>query len=411
MDLRRLPEAWYELEYGQGSEYGVEEEAAALAVLRSGAPGAARPVQEFEEAFAAYCGVPHAAAVSSGTAALELAMIALGVGRGDEVVTTPLSWISTASAATAQGARVVFADVDPRTFTLDPESVASKLSPRTKAIIAVHLYGQPCDMDALLALARPRGIRVVEDCAHAPGAEYNGRKAGSIGDIGTFSFGQQKNMGVFGEGGMAVTRDAGLLERMRSHRWLCCRGYDPGGKYGRIDENELPMGKRYWRLEFEDAGHNFRMTALHAAIGLVQLGKLDELNARRIRIAAEYSERLAGAPGITLPHVAPWAKHVFHIYCALLDGESGLHKENFLWELYTEKRVKAWSHYMPIHLTAAYRKRGHREGECPVAEALFERYISLPIHPRLTAEAVEHLTRSVREMAERSCRRAAPARR
>jgi perosamine synthetase len=405
----RLPDAVYDLEYGNGTEYGPEEEAAALEVLRSGAPGSARPVQEFEEAFAAYCGAPHALAVSSGTAALQLAMIAAGVGPGDEVVTTPLSWISTANGATAQGARVLFADVDPRTFTLDPASVARKLTSRTKAIVAVHLYGQCCDMDALLALARPRGICVVEDCAHAPGAGYKGRKVGSIGDIGIFSFGQQKNMGTFGEGGMAVTHNAGLLERMRSYRWLCCHGYDPQGKYGKLDDTRRPMGKQYWHLEFDDAGYNFRMTGLQAAIGLAQLRKLDELNTRRIRIAGEYSRRLAGIPGLTLPYVAPWSRHVFHIYCVLLEGGFGMSKEDFMWELCAQKRIKPWSHYMPIHLTAAYRRRGHHEGECPIAEALFHRYVSLPIHPRLKPQAVEYLTRSVREVSEQGRLRAAPA--
>jgi perosamine synthetase len=405
----RLPEPLYDLEYGHGSEYGPEEEAAVLALLRAGSPQAARPVEQFEEAFAAYCGVPHGVAASSGTAALQLALTAAGVRPGDEVITTPLSWLSTASAATTQGASVVFADVDPRTFTLDPDAVARKLTPRTKAIIAVHLYGQCCDMDALLELARPRGIVVVEDCAHAPGAEYKGRKAGSMGDIGIYSFGQQKNMGTFGEGGMAVTCDAGLAERMRSYRWLCCRGYDPQGKYGKLDETERPMGKAYWRLEFDDAGYNFRMTGLHAAIGLAQLRKLDELNARRIRIAAEYSERLAGVPGLTVPYVEPWAKHVFHIYCVLLDREFGMSKEDFMWELATRKRIRPWSHYMPIHLTAAYRKHGHREGECPAAEGLFDRHVSLPIHPRLKPEAVEYLTRSVRELAERGRTSAASA--
>ena len=404
----RVPEALYELEYGNGTEYGPEEEAAALEVLRSGAPGSARPVLEFEEAFAAYCGVPHAVAVSSGTAALQLAMIAAEIGPGDEVVTTPLSWISTANGAATQGARVVFADVDPRTFTLDPASVQSKLTPRTKAIVAVHLYGQCCDMDALLALARPRGILVVEDCAHSPGAEYKGRKAGSMGDIGIFSFGQQKNMGCFGEGGMAVTRQAGLMERMRTYRWLCCRGHDPQGKYGKLDEFHQPMGKRYWRLEFDDIGYNFRMTGLQAAIGRAQLRKLDELNARRIRTAGEYTRRLEDVQGLMLPYVAQWVRHVFHIYCVLLEPDFGMSKEDFMWDL-AQHGVKPWSHYMPIHLTAAYRKRGHRQGECPVAEDVFQRCVSLPIHPRLKPEGVEHLARTVRAVAQQARLRAMSA--
>jgi dTDP-4-amino-4,6-dideoxygalactose transaminase len=396
----KWPAVLHELEYGQGSCYGAEEEAAVIEAIRAGAQSCGAMVQEFETAFAAFCGAPHALAVSSGTAALELAMIALEVQPGDEVITTPLSWISTANGAAARGADVVFADIDPRTYTLDSACVARKLTPRTKAIIAVHLYGQCCDMDALLALARPRGIRVLEDCAHAPGAEYKGRRAGSLGDIAIFSFGQQKNMGTLGEGGMAVTSDARLLERMRSHRWLCCEGHDPQGKYGHIDEQRQPMGKRYWRLDFEDVGRNFRMTDAQAAAGLVQLRRLDGLNERRRRIAEEYNLSLAGIRGLIAPYAAAESKHVFHIYCVRVQPEFGMNKEEFMWELYMQKRIKPWSHYVPIHLTTAYSNRGHRRGECPVAERVYEECVSLPIHPRLKQEGVRYLTKSVRELAE-----------
>lgn len=403
-DRMQLPKVVYDLEYGQGSCYGAEEEVAVLEALRQGAQSGGPMVQQFEREFAAYCAVPQALAVSSGTAALQLAMIAAGVGPGDEVITTPLTWIATANAATLQGGAVVFADVDPRTFTLDPESVARKLTPRTKAIIAVHLYGQCCDMEALMALARPRGIRVVEDCAHAPGAGRHGRKAGSMGDIGIFSFGQQKNMGTLGEGGMVVTGDAELFARMQSHRWLCCQGYDPQGKYGRLDQDRQPMGKRYWLLDFEDVGHNFRMTDVQAAAGLAQLRKLDALNDTRIRIAGEYTRRLAGVPGLTLPLVAACNHHVFHIYGVLVEPELGWTKEEFMWELYTRKGIKPWSHYVPVHLTTAYRSLGHGEGECPAAEALFQKYVSLPIHPRLRPEAVDYLVESVGELANEKAR-------
>src|SRR5579863_1156306 len=188
-----LPKAIHELEYGQGSMYGPEEEAALHDVLCSGAPSCGPKVKQFEESFASYCGAAYGLAVTSGTTGLQLAAIAARLGPGDEVITTPISWISTANAAAALGAKVVFADVHPRTLNLDPQSVSDKISDRTKVILPVHLYGQCCDMDVLSALARPRGIVVVEDAAHAAGAEYKGRKAGSLGDIGVFSFHQQKN--------------------------------------------------------------------------------------------------------------------------------------------------------------------------------------------------------------------------
>jgi perosamine synthetase len=394
-----LPKAIHELEYGQGSIYGPEEEAALHDVLCSGAPSCGPKVKQFEESFAGYCGAAYGLAVTSGTTGLQLAAIAALLGPGDEVITTPISWISTANAAASQGAKVVFADVDPRTLNLDPASVAAKITDRTKAIIVVHLYGQCCDMDPIMEVARQRDILVIEDCAHTAGAEYKGRRAGTLGDIGVFSFHQQKNMVTLGEGGMLTTDRLDLYERMLSFRSLCCRTYDPKGKYLPLDESKRPMGKRYWYLDFDDIGFNFRMTDAQAATGLAQLNKLDQFNARRIEIANVYREGLHDIRGITSPYVSPDMKHVFHIYCVLVEPAFRLSKEDFMWELYTGKGVKAWSHYMPIHLTTAYRKLGHGEGECPVAEALFHKYVSLPIHPRMTEASIAYVIDSIRALA------------
>jgi perosamine synthetase len=394
-----LPKPVFELEYAHGSIYGQEEEEALAEVLRASAPSCGPRVKKFEDAFAAYCGATYGLAVTSGTAALQLAAIAARVGPGDEVITTPLSWISTANAAAVLGAKVVFADIDARTMNLDPASVAQKITPRTKAIIVVHLYGQCCDMDPIMELARERGIVVIEDCAHAAGAEYKGRRAGSLGDIGVFSFHQQKNMVTLGEGGMLTTNQKDLYERMLSFRSLCCLTYDPKGKYLPLDEAKVPMGKRYWYLDFDDIGFNFRMTDAQAAVGLAQLEKLDGFNARRIQIANCYTARLGGIRGLTTPYISTGAKHVFHVYCILVQPEFRLSKEDFMWELYTGKRIKVWSHYMLIHLTTAYRKLGHGEGECPVAEALFHQYVSLPIHPRMTEASIAYVTDSIRELA------------
>jgi len=395
----KLPRAIHELEFGHGSSYGPDEQEALLEVLLQGAPSCGPAVKRFEEEFSAYCGAEYGLAVTSGTTGLQLAMIAAGVGPGDEVITTPISWISTANAAAVLGARVVFADVDPHTLNIDPESVASKITPRTKAILPVHLYGQCSDMDALNELAQGRGICVVEDAAHAAGAEYKGRKAGSLGDIAVFSFHQQKNMVTLGEGGMITTSDRSLYENMLSHRSLCCRTYDPKGKYLPIDEAIHPMGKRYWYLDFDEIGFNYRMTDAQAAVGLVQLKKLDSLNQKRIDIAQAYCDGLRGISGLTLPYASPENKHVFHVYCLLLTPKFSRTKEDFMWDLYTRKQIKAWSHYMPIHLTTAYRKLGHHEGECPIAERLFEQYVSIPIHPRMSDEAIQYVIDSIRECA------------
>jgi len=395
----KLPKAVFELEFAHGSIYGEEEKEAVLEVLKSSAPSCGPKVQAFEEAFAAYCNTKYGLAVTSATTGLTLALIAAGVGPGDEVITTPISWISTANAAAALGAKVVFADVDSCTLNVDPKSVAEKITSRTKVILPVHLYGQCCDMDALNALAKPRGIVVVEDAAHAAGAEYKGRKAGSLGDIGVFSFHQQKNMVTLGEGGMITTSDQALYESMLSHRSLCCRTYDPKGKYLPIDESVRPMGKKYWYLDFDDIGFNYRLTDIQAAVGLVQLRKVNSFNARRIEIAKEYSKGLQGIRGLRLPCVGPDVKHVFHAYTILVEPEFSMNKEDFMWTLYTEKQIKVWSHYVPIHLSTVYKNLGHHEGECPVAEKMFERYVSIPIHPRLTEESVGYVIESIRNLA------------
>jgi len=394
-----LPKALYELEFNHGSIYGQEEAAALVEVLQASAPSCGPKVREFEEAFAAYCGTRYGLAVTSATTGLELAMIACQVGPGDEVITTPLSWVSTANAIAARGATVVFADVDPGTLNLDPAEVARKITPRTKAILPVHLYGQCCDMDSLVEIARPRGIRIVEDCAHAPGATYKGRKAGSLGDIGVFSFHQQKNMTTLGEGGLITVNDQSLYERMLSFRSLCCLTYDPKGKYLPIDESVQPMGKRYWLLDFADVGYNYRLTDAQAAVGLVQLARLDGFNAKRREIAQMYRERLAPIRSLGMPRVSPDCVHTYHVFCVLVEPGFRLTKDDFMWELYTRYQIKVWSHYMPIHLTTAYRSLGHAEGECPRAEALFHQYVSLPIHPRLTPQAINYLLTSIEALA------------
>ena len=206
-------------------------------------------------------------------------------------------------------------------------------------------------------------------------------------------------MVTLGEGGMVTTSDAALFERLLSFRSLCCRTYDPKGKYLPIDERAQPMGKRYWLLDFDDVGYNYRMTDAQAAVGLVQLKKLDGFNRRRQQIADIYRARLEKVPGLALPAVGPDTTHTYHVFCVLVEPAFRLNKEDFMWELYTRYQIKVWSHYMPIHLTSAYRRLGHREEECPRAEALFQQYVSLPIHPRLSDEAIEYLLSSIEALA------------
>jgi perosamine synthetase len=392
------PKIVRELEVSFGTSYGREEEEALLAVLKNGAPSCGPRVKEFEDGFASYCGTRHALAVTSATAGLSLCGLAAGISEGDEVITTPISWISTAAAFSALGARVTFCDVDPRTLNLDPERLEALITKKTKAIVPVHLYGQCCRMDLIMEIARTHGLTVIEDCAHSPGGEYAGQKAGSMGDLGVFSFHQQKNMSTLGEGGMVTTSSKDLFEKALSYRSLCCRIYGESYKYLSIDEEEFPMGKDYWRLQFDGIGYNFRMTDAQAAVGLEQLKKLDRHNARRMEIANRLTEKLGDIPGLTPPHVGPKVKHVFHLYVIQLEEKFPLSKSDFMWSMYTEHGIKVWSHYMPIHLTTPYRMRGHGAGECPVAEEAMNRYVSLPIHPRLDAQSVDYMISCIREI-------------
>jgi len=390
------PEVVRDLQTRFGSIYGLEEAQAIMGVLGRDAPTAGPEVAAFQREFAAYIGVKHALAVTNGTAALEMALTALGIGPGDEVITTPMTWVATANAIVTRGATVVLADVDPRTLNLDPDAAAKKITPRTKAILPVHLYGQCADMDAFTALAHKHGLAIVEDAAHVPGGEYKGRKAGSLGHIGCFSFHEQKNMSTLGEGGMVTTDDDALAERVALYRSHCARVFGGSLKYLPIDETKHPRDERFWWQEFDDAGYNVRMTDMQAAVGRVQLRKLDELNARRIANAQHLTARLADIKGVTPPYVAPDVKHVFHLYLVLIDpGTFGMGKTELMRRLLHEHGIKAGTHYIPINWTTAYRKRGHREGECPVAEAAFERLITLPIHPRLTEADQDYMADAI----------------
>ncbi|MCG3199969.1 MAG: DegT/DnrJ/EryC1/StrS family aminotransferase [Candidatus Omnitrophica bacterium] len=393
------PRILHDLEIKFGSEYGAEEEAAILEVLRKGAPTSGNECIEFEREFAEYTGARHARAVSNGTAALFLSLVALDLKPGDRVLTTPITWIATAAAAVTLGLEVDFVDVDPETYNLDPKLLKAKLTPNTKAVLPVHLYGQCCDMEALGDLTRNHGFAIVEDACHTVGGEFQGRKAGSFGATGCFSFHEQKNMSTLGEGGMIVTDDDSLFERIALYRSHCTRVYGKSTKYCSLDETRFPMGKRFWRQDFDDCGYNFRMTDIQAAVGRIQLRKLDALNRKRIDHAAFLTQALADVPGIATPRLDPRCKHVFHLYPIRVDPERfGMSKVDFVYAMLHEKGIKLGTHYSPIHLTTAFRKRGFKEGMFPVAERLAERLVTLPINPRQTPEALDYLAKSIREL-------------
>lgn len=328
-------------------------------------------VQRFEEAFARYIGTGHCIAVSNGTVALQLALLALNVGPGDEVITAVNTFIATAEAITAVGARPVFVDVDPQFYNIDVAEVQAAITPKTKAIIPVHLYGQPADMDPLLALAQKHGLAVVEDACQAHGAEYKGRKAGSMGVMSCFSFYPGKNLGALGEGGAVLCNDATLAQKLRMLR-----------DHGSI--------KKY---EHSFPAYNFRMEGLQGGFLAVKLPHLDQGNESRRKAATAYNRLLADS-GVTTPAVMPEARHIYHLYVVQSDDREGL-KQHL-----SEQGVESGLHYpVPLHLQQAYAKLGYKEGDFPVAESLAKRILSLPMFPNITQEQIEYVCSAVAEFA------------
>ncbi len=395
------PEIRHDLFIKFGSEYGPEEERAVLDVLRQNAPTSGDACIRFEADFAAYCGTKYARCVSNGTAALFMSMVALDIKPGDRVITTPMTWIATAAAAVTLGAEIDFVDIDPDTYNLDAAQLEAAIAPDTKAIIPVHLYGQCCDMDAILAVSEEHGIPVVEDAAQAVGADYNGRKAGSMGLTGCFSFHEQKNMSTLGEGGMVVTDDPDIFERIALYRSHCTRVHGQSTKYCRLDDTKFPVGKKFWWQDFDDCGYNFRMTDIQAAVGIEQLRKLDRLNERRAQNADYLTQGLSDVSGLKLPTTLPGNKHSYHLYPVMLDPQLyGMNKVDFVHSMLHKKGIKTGTHYNPLNWSTAFQKRGYAAGQFPNAEKVGERLITLPINPRQTRAALDYLIKSIRELGQ-----------
>lgn len=321
-------------------------------------------VKALEQELAAYCGAAHAVGVASGTDALELTLRACGIGPGDEVITTALSFFATAEVTALVGARPVFVDIDPATLTIDPAQVAAKVSPRTKAILPVHLYGHPCDMDALMPLAASRNLLVIEDCAQAIGAEVRGRKVGSFGAAGCFSFFPSKNLGAYGDGGMVVTNDQALAESLRRLR---------------------VHGSRQ-RYHHDRLGTNSRLDELQAAILRAKLPHLEAWTEARRTHAQTYRRLITahGLGGLTLPSERPDCRHVYHLYVIRSA------RRNHLVTALTQAGIGTQVTYplaLPHQPALAF--LGHPVGEFPVAEQATAEVLSLPLYPELTEEMIE----------------------
>ena len=322
----------------------------------------------FEQEFASYLGAKHAAGVASGTDALHLALRACGIGPGDQVITVTNTAVATVAAIELAGAQPVFVDIDPATFNLNPGLVETAITPQTRALLPVHLYGQPANLQPLLDIARPRGLRVIEDACQAHGATYQGIKLGAIGDIGCFSFYPTKNLGGYGDGGMVTTNDDALAERLRLLR-----------TYGWAERDRSVL-----------RGMNSRLDEVQAAVLRVKLRRLDRWNQQRRNLAARYTELLGGVRGITVPEEAPYGQHVYHLYVVRVQERARLR------QYLTEQDIGTLVHYpIPIHRQEAYLDLGYAEGSLPQAERAAQEILSLPLYPLMDLNQVDVVCRAI----------------
>ncbi len=348
--------------------FGKEEETAVKNVLESGILASGPRTKSFEKEFAEYLGVEHTVAVTNGTIALDVALKALNLGPGDEVITSAFSFVASGNCILFQNAKPVFADIDPKTFNIDPSDVAEKITAKTKALIPIHMFGQPAKMDALKEIAEDNGIALVEDAAQAHGAEYKGQKAGSLGNMGCFSFYATKNM-TAGEGGMITTNDQKLADNARL---LINHG----------------QSRKY---HHDTLGYNYRMTEFCAAIGSVQLRKLDGFNEKRIENAKLLTNGIRKFKGLTVPYVMKDVKHVFHQYVLIVEDNCRLDRDELANRL-AEKGVGVAVYYpIPIYKQQLYQALGYGGTFCSNTEEACGRVLSLPVHPLVDKKDIKYI--------------------
>ncbi|KRR18673.1 DegT/DnrJ/EryC1/StrS family aminotransferase [Bradyrhizobium retamae] len=320
-------------------------------------------VTAFEKRFATYCDVGHCYAVNSGTSALHLALLAAGVGPGDEVITVSMTFVATTAAVLYSGAKPVFVDVDPVTWTMDPALIEAAITPRTKAILPVHLHGLVSDMDPIMEIARRHGLVVIEDAAQAHGAEYKGRRAGSIGDFGCFSFYPGKNLGAYGEGGAVVTNQPEFGRRI-----ALLRDWGQETKYNHVV-----------------AGYNYRMDGVQGAVLNVKMNYIEAWTEGRRSVAEQY-DRLLARHSVVRPHPPAHSRHVYHVYALCLS------RRDEVLSAFQEAGIGVGIHYpVPVHMQKAYANLGYRAGDFPITEKLTRQFLSLPIYPELRPEQVNEV--------------------
>lgn len=355
---------------------GKEEIEAVISVMKSGMLVQGPKTAQFEDAFAKYCGTKYAVAFNSGTAALHAGLYALGIGDGDEVITSPFTFVASANPILMQNAKVIFADISSEDFNLDPKEVEKKITNKTKAILPIDLYGQVYDYDLMKIIAEKNNLKILEDACQAVGAEYKGMKAGNFGDVSAFSLYATKNI-MSGEGGMITTNDEEIVEKCKRFR-----------HHGQSEKT---------RYEYWDIGYNYRMTDISAAIGLVQLKKIEELNEKRQLNAKMFTQGLAGIKGLILPNTLNDRKHVFHQYTIRITEEFKTSREKLM-EFLEYNNIGSTIYYpKPLHLHPHFTKLGYKEGDFPVAERLAKEVLSLPVHPSLTKEEIGLIIDKIKE--------------
>src|SRR5450631_3387410 len=348
-----------------------EIDAAIARVLDSGQFVLGSEVAGFEQEFATYCGAAECIALNSGTSALHLALLAAGVGPGDEVITVPFTFVASVAAVTYSGARPILVDIDPRTFTMDPAAIEAAITSRTKAIIPVHLYGQPADMDPIMEIARRRGLVVIEDAAQAHGAKYKGRPVGSIGDMACFSFYPGKNLGAYGEGGAVTTSNAEYAGTIRM-----LRDWGQDRKYHHVLR-----------------GFNYRMEGFQGAILRVKLRHLEKWTEARRAVVSQYNQLLADA-GVERPTEMPWARHVYHVYTLRTEDRDGLQAA------LQAEGIQTGIHYpVPAHLQPAYADLGYGRGAFPQSEKAATEVLSLPLYPEITDDQIQRVSQALTGLA------------
>jgi len=378
-----------------GPHYGLEEIKAVIEVIQGDIYTQGPFLKTFQEEFCSFNGSGFAFGVSSCTGALEIATQILEIGEGDEVIVPANTFIATVIPILRSGAKVVFADLDPETYTLTAETVEEKLSDRTKAVYVVHLNGLPADMDPIMELAGKHGLRVVEDCAHSLGAEYKGKKAGTIGDFGCFSFHTVKNITTLGEGGVLTTNNEEYARLVPLSRWVGIEAY----------ENQ----KDYWLPFLYDIKkvkggipYNYCMSDVQANVGMVQLSKLLWMNKRRNEIARLMSEGLSDLDEITTPVIPKDRTHSFHLYPVLYDGSSaGATRDDFVSLLYYEFGIKTVPHYLPPYQFTIFQEMGYSKEQCPVAERIYSELTNTPMNLSVTDRQTAYMIDSIHRTVEK----------